>query len=174
MSKEGLPVDPPILTTERLVFRPFTHADYDLLAELHSDPQVQRYIGGMWSAEEVQKRLDFYVGQQAELGWSKWKAYLRDGTFVGRAGVSMDKQTGEPELGYSFARQAWGQGLASETAFGVVDWMWANTDLPELTAFAVSDNLASRRVLEKVGMAFEGEADRHGDRCAYYRLKRPE
>ena len=173
MSKEARAPDPPILITERLVFRPFTPDDYGLLAQLHSDPQVQRYIGGMWGPEEVQARLDFYVAQQAELGWSKWKAHLKsDGSFVGRAGVSVDKLTGEPELGYSFARCAWGQGLASETAFGIVDWMWANTELAELTAFAVSDNLASRRVLEKVGMAFEGEADRHGDRCAYYRLKR--
>jgi ribosomal-protein-alanine N-acetyltransferase len=174
MSKDALAADAPILTTERLVFRPFTADDYGLLAQLHSDPEVQRYIGGIWSAEEVQKRLDFYVGQQAELGWSKWKAYLKaDGSFVGRAGVSVDLHTAEPELGYSFARRAWGQGLASETARAIVDWMWTNTELAELTAFAVSDNLASRRVLEKVGMSFEGEADRHGDRCAYYRIKRP-
>ncbi|MFL5297130.1 MAG: GNAT family N-acetyltransferase [Phenylobacterium sp.] len=166
-------MDTPILETERLVFRPFTPDDFDLLAELHSDPEVQRFIGGMWTAEEVQRRLDFYVGQQVERGYSKWKAYLRDGEFVGRAGVSLDLHTGDPELGYSFAQRAWGQGLASEAARAIVDWMWANTDAPELTAFAVAENLASRRVLEKVGMVFEGDADRHGDLCAYYRLKRP-
>lgn len=167
-------MDDLILETERLVFRPFAPDDLGLLAELHSDPQVQRYIGGMWPPEEVQRRLDFYVGQQAELGWSKWKACLKaDGSFVGRAGVSLDPDLGEPELGYSFARRAWGQGLASETAPAVLAWMWANTDVPEVAAFAVSENLASRRVLEKAGMVFEREADRHGDRCAYYRIRRP-
>jgi [ribosomal protein S5]-alanine N-acetyltransferase len=131
-------VGDPILETERLVFRPFTPDDFDLLATLHSDPDVQRYIGGMWSREQVQERLDHYVGDQARRGFSKWKVYLRDGSFAGRAGVSVDKTTGEPEVGYSFARAQWGQGLASEASRGVVDWMWANTDVPELTAFAVA------------------------------------
>jgi len=163
----------PILETERLVFHPFTPDDVDLLAALHSDPEVQRHIGGMWPREEVQKRVDLYVADQAKYGFSKWKAYLRDGAFVGRAGVSVDPNLGAPELGYSFARTVWGQGLASEAAFAIVDWMFANTDLPELAAFAVSQNLASRRVLEKLGMVLEGEHERHGDLCTFYRLKRP-
>lgn len=163
----------PILETERLVFHPFTADDFDLLADLHSDPEVQRYIGGMWSREEVQRRLDFYAGQQVALGYSKWKVFLRDGTFVGRAGVSFDHETGEPEVGYSFARAHWGQGLASEAAAGVVDWMWANTEVPELIAFAVVENAPSRRVLEKLGMAYEGDRILHGELCALYRMKRP-
>jgi RimJ/RimL family protein N-acetyltransferase len=82
-------VDEPILQTERLVFRPFTADDFDLLAGLHSDPEVQRYIGGMWTREEMEERLDHYAAAQLEHGFSKWKAYLRDGTFIGRAGVSV-------------------------------------------------------------------------------------
>src|SRR6185312_7724452 len=78
----------PILETERLVFHPFTPDDLPLLRDLHSDPEVQRYIGGMWEAEVLQRRLDQYVTDQAARGISKWKAYLKDGTFVGRAGVS--------------------------------------------------------------------------------------
>ncbi|WP_374574987.1 GNAT family N-acetyltransferase [Phenylobacterium sp.] len=163
----------PILETERLVFRPFTAEDFDLLAGLHADPQVQRYIGGLWSREVIQRRLDQYVGDQQRLGFSKWKAFLRDGTFVGRAGVSLMPDTGEPEIGYSFARAAWGEGLASEAAIGVVDWMFANTDVAGLIGFAHVDNAASRRVLEKTGMVFEGERDFDGIPNAFYRLARP-
>ena len=163
-----------ILETKRLVFTPFTPDDVDLLAALHADPEVQRYIGGMWPREEVQARVDLYVSDQARYGFSKWKANLRDGTFVGRAGVSVDPDLGgTPELGYSFARSVWGQGLASEATFAIVDFMFTRTDVPEIAAFAVAENLASRRILEKVGMAFEGERERHGDLRAFYRLKRP-
>jgi len=147
-----------ILETERLVFRPFTPDDFDLLLELHSDPEVQRYLGGMFGAEGVQLRLDHY---------------LRDRTFVGRAGVSWDADLGERELGYTFARPFWGQGLASEAARGVIDWMWTHTDAADIAAFAVLENLATRRVLEKVGMVFESERESHGDLCAFYRLQRP-
>ncbi len=163
----------PILETERLVFRPFTPDDFDLLLELHSDPDVQTYIGGMFGAEGVRLRLDHYLRDQAEHGFSKWKAFLRDGTFVGRAGISTDPEAGGMELGYTFAKAYWGQGLASEAAAGIVDWVWANTDQPEIGAFAVIENRPSRRVLEKVGMTFVGEAMSHGDLCARYRLVRP-
>lgn len=162
-----------ILETPRLRFVPFTPDDFDLLLDLHSDPQVQRYIGGMFGADGVRLRLDHYLKDQAAFGFSKWKAYLRDGAFVGRAGVSSDPEGGGVELGYTFARAAWGQGLASEAARGVVDWMWANTDVPEIGAFAVVENWPSRRVLEKIGMAYVGDAERHGDLCAIYRLPRP-
>jgi RimJ/RimL family protein N-acetyltransferase len=162
-----------ILKTERLVFRPFTPQDFDLLLELHSDPQVQRYIGGMFGEAGVRQRLDHYLRDQAERGFSKWKAYLRDGTFVGRAGVSSDPESGAVELGYTFARAHWGQGLASEAASGIAAWVWANTDLAQIGAFAVLENLASRRVLDKIGMTFVGEAMSHGDLCAVYRLDRP-
>ena len=166
-------MDDVILETERLVFRPFSPEDFDLLLGLHSDPKVQRYIGGMFGAEGVRLRLDHYLRDQAERGHSKWKAYLRDGTFVGRAGVSWDAELGELELGYTFARAFWGQGLASEAARAIIDWMWTHTDAPTIGAFAVVQNWPSRRVLEKVGMVFEREAESHGDLCAFYRISRP-
>ncbi len=166
-------LDKPILETERLVFHPFTPADFGLLADLHSDLQVQRYLGGTWTDQVIQHRLDIYVADQTERGYSKWKAYLRDGTFVGRAGVTFDRTLGEPELGYSFARAAWGKGLASEAAQAIVDWTFANTPIPAMIGFAAVANGASRRVLEKVGMVFQDERDLHGDLCAYYRLDRP-
>ena len=166
-------MDDVILETERLVFRPFTPADFDLLLELHSDPEVQRYIGGMFGAEGTRLRLDHYLRDQAAFGFAKWKAYLRDGTFVGRAGCSTNDDVGGVDLGYTFARPYWGMGLASEAARGVVDWMWAHTDLPSIGAFAVIENWPSRRVLEKIGMVFERETESHGDLCAFYRLNRP-
>jgi RimJ/RimL family protein N-acetyltransferase len=166
-------LDDVILQTERLIFRPFTPDDFDLLLGLHSDPKVQRYIGGMFGAEGTRLRIDHYLRDQAAFGFSKWKAYLRDGTFVGRAGCSTDEEMGGVELGYTFARAWWGQGLASEAAAAIVDWMWAHTDQPSIGAFAVTENRPSRRVLEKIGMRFEHEAEKHGDLCAFYRLDRP-
>jgi RimJ/RimL family protein N-acetyltransferase len=162
----------PILETERLVFHPFTPKDFDLLAGLHADPEVQRYLGGMWTREVIQARLDLYVGDQERLGFSKWKAYLRDGTFVGRAGCSLMPENGEPEIGYSFARRAWGQGLATEAARAIVAWMFARPDIDELIGFAHIDNLASRTVLQKAGLAFEGERDFGGAPHAFYRIRR--
>lgn len=169
-----MPADAPILTTERLVFHPFTADDMPLMKDLHSDPEVQRYIGGMWEEAAYQHRLTQYVAQQAEHGISKWKAFLKDGTYVGRAGVSWWEQTGF-ELGYSFKRLAWGQGLATEAARGVVGWVWANTEIQRLCGFTEPGNLASRRVLEKAGFVYEADRDLGygGGVSSLYWLERP-
>ena len=58
-------LDAPIFETERLVFHPFAPDDHGLLADLHADPEVQRYIGGAWTALDIQGRLDSYVAEQA-------------------------------------------------------------------------------------------------------------
>lgn len=163
----------PILTTERLVFRPFTPEDFDLLAELHADPEVQRHIGGDWSREVIQARLDSYVAEQARFGFSKWKAHLTDGTFVGRIGVSLWERTGEFEIGYSMLRQAWGQGLATEGARAVADNFFRVSDAPHLNGFTAVGNVPSRRVLERIGMVHVGDEDLgFGGLSALYRLNR--
>jgi len=166
--------DTPIFETERLVFRPFTPDDFDLLAELHSDPEVQRYIGGAWTREALQGRLDSYVAEQSTYGFSKWKAYSRDGTFIGRVGVSYWDRTGEFELGYSLKRAAWGQGYATEASAALARRFFDVTDEARLHGFTDVANIGSRRVLERIGMAFLGEEDLgFGGMSAVYRLDRP-
>lgn len=163
-----------ILQTERLVFRPFTSDDFALLADLHSDPEVQRHLGGMWTPEVIRRRLDQYVAEQAGRGHSKWKTCLRDGTFVGRAGVSWWAPTGELELGYTLKRTFWGGGLATEAAAGVAAWTFANTPAGRIIGFTDLENLASQRVLEKIGMVRQPDADVGvGMVSAVYRLDRP-
>ena len=96
---------PPILTTARMTFRPFTSDDFDLIALLHRDPEVGRYMGGVWPDAEIHEALDRFVAEQAERGHSKWAVFTKAGEFVGRAGVSLWPATGELELGYAFRPQ---------------------------------------------------------------------
>ncbi|WP_334160625.1 GNAT family N-acetyltransferase [Phenylobacterium sp.] len=167
-------LEAPVLETDRLVLRPFTPDDYELLADLHSDPEVQRYIGGPWPREAIQGRLDAYVADQAKYGFSKWKAHLRDGTFVGRCGVSYWARKGEFELGYSFRRIAWGRGLATEAARAVAARFFELSTEPRLHGFTAVENLGSRRVLERIGMRHTGDEDLGlGGLSALYLMERP-
>lgn len=167
-------LDQPILETPRLVFRPFTLADFELLAGLHRDPEVGRYMGGVWTDARIAEALDRFVAEQAARGHSKWAAFTRDGAFVGRAGVSLWPATGELELGYSLAPEVWGQGLATEAARAVADWAFANTDVGHLIAFTDLQNHGSLRVLERIGMARQADQDMgFGGLSAVFRLDRP-
>lgn len=149
----------PIFETEHLAFRPFTPVDYDLLAELHAAPEVQRYIGGPWPRAAIQERLDYYVAEQARFGFSKWKTYRRDGTFIGRVGISWWDKIGEFELGYSLKRAAWGQGFATEASAALVRRFFETTPHPRLHAFTDVENQPSRHVLARIGMTFIGDQD---------------
>jgi ribosomal-protein-alanine N-acetyltransferase len=173
-------MDGVFLKTERLMFRPFTAGDHDLVVELHSDPEVQRYMGGLWSAEEMQATLDRFVRNQAAYGMSKWAIFLHDGTFVGRAGVApfpalSDKGFGgDRELGYSLKRRFWGSGLATEAARAAAEWFFEHTNEDVLIGFTEPGNAASQQVLRKVGMTQVGLHDLgFPEPSAVFRMFRP-
>ena len=88
---------PTVLRSRRLAFSPFVGSDLNLLIELHSDPEIMRYLspGGLpWPREVIVEKLAGFIAEHAARGHSKWKACLHDGTFIGRAGFAVWPPTG--------------------------------------------------------------------------------
>ena len=77
-----------------------------------------------------------------------------DGQLLGVMDLRL--QSSRAELGYALARDAWGQGLASEAARAVVEWALSQPDLYRVWAVCDVDNSASARILENAGMVREG------------------
>lgn len=174
MNGSGARLDRPILETARLVLRPFTPGDLPQLAELHRDPGVGRYMGGVWDEARTAAALERFIADQARLGHSKWAAHLHDGTFVGRAGVSPWEPTGEVELGYVLKPEHWGQGLATEAARAVAAWTFANLPVDHIIAFTDPENFGSQRVLERIGMTRLPDRDMGFETLsAYFEMRRP-
>lgn len=151
-----------ILITERLVFTPFSADDLPLFHALHSQPAVQRFMspdGAPMPKDIAREQLNRQIEDQARLGHGKWKARLKDGRFVGRAGVSPFDLTGEVELGNVLAPEFWGQGLATEVGRGISAWTFAHLDIDHIIGFTHPKNVASRRVLMKIGMRDLGPHD---------------
>ena len=175
MNAPDSPKDAPILETKRMVFRPFTPDDFDLLAELHRDPEVGRYMGGVWDDAEIAARLAGFVAEHTERGHSKWCVHTREGVFVGRAGVSVWPPTGELELGYAFRPEFWGQGLATEAARAVAEWTFAHLGVDHIIAYTDLGNFGSQRVLERIGMVRLEDRDMgYEELSAFFRMDRPE
>lgn len=174
MNEPAAGLDRPILVTPRMMFRPFTSEDRGLLAELHRDPEVGRYMGGVWSDDQIAEALDRFVREHAERGHSKWAVFTTGGEFVGRAGVSLWPATGELELGYAFRPHYWGQGLATEAARAIAHWTFANTAVEHIIAFTDPQNFGSQRVLERIGMVRLADRDMGFEiPSAYFEMKRP-
>jgi [ribosomal protein S5]-alanine N-acetyltransferase len=167
-----------VLSTGRLRLTTWLPSDYADLRALHSDPLVMRHMrSGAETAADTRARLDRFLREQAELGWTKWRLEDADRRLVGRAGFSLggSELADRPrrELGYVLAPGLWGLGLATEVAGALVGWHRAHPDpqlRAELCAYAFAENGASRRVLGKVGFTLVAEEWRAGVRQARYEL----
>lgn len=166
----------PILRSARLSYFPFTPEDVNDLLSLHTDIEVNRYLEPQspWTLEHVQARLERFIRHQREFGYSKWRVCLHDGVFVGRAGLETWPETGAVELGYSFRRECWGRGYATEATRSILNWAFENTDLSDITAMAALDNTASRRVLEKSGLRYQETRAINAIPHATYQITRDE
>ena len=77
------------------------------------------------------------------------------------------------EIGWRLARHAWGRGLATEASRAALDWGLEVAGLPAVIAIAAPANLASQRVMEKIGMRYTGRAQYFGlDVVRYERARR--
>ncbi len=150
------------LETDRLVLRRFTEADVDNLVELDSDPEVMRYLTGgrPTPREDIENDvLPSWLGYYDRYeGFGFWAAIEKStGDFLGWFHFrppKKDSRPGEFELGYRLRRSAWGKGYATEGSRALVRKGFTELGVLRVVAFTMAVNRASRRVMEKSGLAF--------------------
>jgi RimJ/RimL family protein N-acetyltransferase len=149
------------LETERLILRPWEERDRTALAAILGDAEVRRFYPRALTPEESSATMDRCIAHAAEHGFCFQAAELKEsGELIGFLGLAVipeltrDAIPGRPrvEIGWQFARQVWGQGLAPEGARACLDYGFATLGLPEIVAFTFRDNLPSQRVMQKLGM----------------------
>lgn len=160
----------PVLQTARLTLRSFREADLDPFAAMMADPEVMRFLGVGPTAGQPRTRVESwasmagFMGQWALRGCGLW-AIEHEGHFVGRTGILCPEGWPEPELAYALARDAWGQGLATEAAGAALDWAREALRGEAIVSFIRPGNLASTRVAARLGGVRAGEV-RFGDAVA--------
>ncbi|HUY77087.1 MAG TPA: GNAT family N-acetyltransferase [Ktedonobacterales bacterium] len=148
------------METERLILRRFTEADADNLFALDSDPQVMRWLtGGAPTPRSVIERdiLPAFIRSYALVpGFGVWAATERaSGDFVGWFAIRPPEgaETAEvASLGYRLRRAVWGRGYATEGARALIRQGFTDLGVRCVIADTYQDNLASRRVMEKLSM----------------------
>jgi RimJ/RimL family protein N-acetyltransferase len=74
------------------------------------------------------------------------------GALIGRSGVQYHRQwADDPEVGWGLDPGWWGRGLATEAGAACVRWAFDVLGYPRLVSICTQENLASRRVMEKLG-----------------------
>ena len=155
----------PTLATERLILRPFAPADAGAVHAIVSDREIafntahipHPYPEGMAAEwiERVTGRWD--TGESAVFA-----ATLRgSGELVAAVGLEIEPHHRRAELGYWVARAHWNLGYATEGSRAVVEFGFRALGLNRVAAHYYSRNPASGRVMQKIGMTFEGRQRKH-------------
>ena len=148
--------EPMTLRTDRLLLRPFEFTDVGDVYAYARDSEWGRYLP-VPKPYEYRHAVEF-VKSAVRTSWitNPVFAICLDGRIVGGINVSVDACDATAEMGYSIAREHWGEGLATEAARAVMDWAFETFDLAKVTAEADIANIRSWRVMERLGMKREG------------------
>ena len=141
------------------------------LTDLHLDPEVSRYLGGVRSPAETKEYLDVNLAHWDRHGFGLWVFRTAEGSFAARAGLRCTQIDGVPEIeiAYTVHRNLWGRGLATEIAHALVT-IWRDAELTaSLVGIASLGNEPSRRILERVGLTYERDTSYHDAEVAVYR-----
>jgi len=152
------------LTTERLILRRWRPADWKPFAALNGDAHVMEYFSRVLSREEsdaLARRIDEPFDRH---GFGLWAVEVPGvAAFAGFVGLSVPRFAAHftpcVEVGWRLAEEYWGRGYATEGARAALAFGFEELGLREIVSFTVPENLRSRRVMEKIGMAHDPADD---------------
>lgn len=152
--------DLPALQTGRLTLRRMRAGDAEQMYAYASDPEVASYM--LWEAHrspcDSENFLRFVQERYTRGDPAGWGIVEREsGRFIGTCGPeSWRPEHARAELGYVLAREHWGRGLMTEAVSAVVELCFGRLGLNRVEARCFTGNVGSERVLQKVGMTYEG------------------
>ncbi|OHU86839.1 MULTISPECIES: GNAT family N-acetyltransferase [Pseudoalteromonas] len=151
--------------TKRLVIRPVTPDDLAASFEHRSCALTSRYIGEPASYEQAKQRL--------LEGCKPWHAQENERLALAITLQSNERLIGElmfkyvnkesliGEIGYRLHKDYIGQGYAYEAVSGFIEHLFVEQEVMKITALCATENTASWKLMEKLGMQREGHLRRH-------------
>lgn len=166
-----------IAETGRLILRTWLLNDLKDYFEIYGDPEVWRYVepGGYFKDEgEARRSLQRGIAYEQAHGICHWAAVEKQrGRVIGACGFNLFEGGPELELVYHFARLYWRRGYATEAVGACLGYAREQLAAPRIVASIMPQNIASQRVLEKAGFAYEGVKRRESGDEKFYALALP-
>lgn len=163
------------IETCRLQLRHFKPDDADELYRIYSEPELFKYMSNekplLW--EQTQKVIDLFTENWRQHQFGVWAVvHKKHQKLIGHCGFKFLENTQEVQIGYLLLKPYWGRGLATEAASAAMMYGFEVANLRKIVAIAKPENLASRRVMEKLGMTYEKDAYHYNNHVVYYSLLR--
>lgn len=146
---------------ERVYLRNFTSADWKAVHKYAADPVVVQYFS--WGPNTPEETLNFVSAaaisgeRQPRQRYDLAIIHREDETLIGGCGLYIQaNRSFEAEIGYCLQRPYWGRGIGTEVALLLVNFAFSKLNLHRVFATCDPHNVASIRILEKVGLKREG------------------
>ena len=147
------------IKTSDTFLRKFTPEDLPVMSRIYADEVVMKYIGRGGAVDEraTEQMLKAFMKSYEMNGFGIWACVDRmSGKIIGHCGFNVLPVTGDIEIAYLLDKPYWGKGIATSIALETLQYGFNELKLNKIVALAYPQNIASIRVIEKLGMNHEG------------------
>ncbi|MDB2427360.1 GNAT family N-acetyltransferase [Flavobacteriaceae bacterium] len=171
------------IETKNLILRDFRDTDVTSIFQLDSNREVHEYLGKkpIKTIKEAEEIVSFFHQQYKERGIGRFATIEKSsGKFIGWVGLKLN--LGEKEMlngytnfidiGYRLLPSFWGKGYATEASLASIKYGFKNLKYNIIYGAADIENIASNKVLQKIGLNFINEFAFKNVKCNWYELKK--
>ena len=170
--KDALTISVPRLHSDRLFLREYRVEDFAAFADHLSHPESSAYLGSV-DRQAAWRIFNSHAGMWLLNGAGWWSVEDRHtGELVGSVGAFFRDGATVMEMGWNTYRAFWGRGIANEAAAAVLQYAFEVRREPKVRALIDSGNESSRRVAERLGLAYEMKTELHGKEINSYMRER--
>lgn len=162
-----------LIETGRIILREFNKDDYQAVFDFSTNKEVQKYTGDsvLDSLDEAKEIItDIWFSDYKKYGYGRWAVvYKAENKVIGFAGLKYLPEIDETDIGYRFLPEYWGKGIASEVSKEILKYGFETLKLERIVGIVMPENIASYRVLEKIGLDFYKFDSYDGqEKCNWY------
>lgn len=142
--------------------------------ELNLDFEVIKHTGDIpfENIEDAREFISNYTHYE-KYGFGRWAVIrISDDAFLGWCGLKFTPELNEYDIGYRLHKKYWGVGYATEAARACLEWGFQNIDTNVIIGRAMSKNIASYRVLEKIGLKYCETRTQGNDSLLIYKIRK--
>ena len=146
------------IETERVILREFRMKDAPAIFDFGSNAEVHRYTGDamLKSVDEAENIIsEVFFDDYKKYGYGRWAVYYKpDNKVIGFAGLKYLPELNETDIGFRILPEYWGNGIMSEASREILKFGFENLKLNRIIGVVMPQNIASFKVLEKIGLKF--------------------
>ena len=163
------------IKTDRLNLRHFKREDLETYSVIMGDNQIARCFpkGDSYTRKESKKSFNNILSHWMKYGFGLWAVTKTENDQVfGRCGLNYILESSEVELDFVISKNYWNQGYATEASEAVIYYGFKILYLDRIIALSKPENIASLRVIKKIGMKYIGNVEYWNIPCIKYEMLR--